>query len=94
MKIFYLSLSSLFFVLSFSPFDYKILIFLSLVTLFYAIDDLSKKNKIKSILYFSILFHIIGVSWVSESLLNYGSLGYFLSYSFKEKPYKKTYKNR
>ena len=80
MKIFYLSLSSLLFVLSFSPFDYKVLIFISLIILFFVIDDLSKKNKIKSILFFSILFHIIGISWVSESLINYGSLGYILSY--------------
>ena len=48
--------------------------------MFFVIEDLPKKNKIKSILYFSILFHIIGISWVSESLLNYGSLGYLLSY--------------
>ena len=80
MKIFYLSLSSILFILAFSPFDYKVLIFISLIILFHAIDDLSKKNKIKSILFFSILFHIIGISWVSESLIDYGSLGYILSY--------------
>ncbi len=31
-------------------------------------------------LYFSVLLHFIGVFWISHSLINYGSLGYFLSY--------------
>ena len=31
-------------------------------------------------LYFSVGFHLIGVSWISHSLINYGSLGYLLSY--------------
>ncbi len=31
-------------------------------------------------LYFSVGFHLIGVSWISHSLINYSSLGYLLSY--------------
>lgn len=54
---------------------------MSLIFLFYALEDLSIKNKVKAMLYFSIAFHLVGVSWISHSLINYGSLGYLLSYA-------------
>ena len=80
MKLLYLLISSILYVLSFSPFDYKLSIFFSLILLFYVLDGLSVRDKVKSILYFSVAFHLIGVSWISHSLLNFGSLGYLLSY--------------
>ena len=81
MKLLYLSISSILYVLSFSPFDYKLSIFFSLVLLFYALEGLSTKDKVKAMLYFAVAFHLIGVSWISHSLINYGSLGYLLSYA-------------
>ena len=81
MKLLYLLISSILYVLSFSPFDYKLSIFFSLILLFYVLDGLSVRDKVKSILYFSVAFHLIGVSWISHSLLNFGSLGYLLSYT-------------
>ena len=80
MKLLYLSISSILYVLSFSPFDYKIFIFFSLAFLFYSLENLSIKNKIKAIIYFSLLCHLLGTSWINYSLVNYGSLGYLLSY--------------
>ncbi len=81
MKLLYLLISSILYVLSFSPFDYKLSIFFSLILLFHVLDGLSVRDKVKSILYFSVAFHLIGVSWISHSLINFGSLGYLLSYA-------------
>ena len=80
MNFLYLSIASFLYVLSFSPYDYKPLIFISLIILFYVLDSLKIKTKILSILYFSILIHLIGVSWVSYSLINYGSIASYFSY--------------
>ncbi len=79
MKVFYLIVSALLYNLSYSPFDYKILIFLSFVILFYVLDELSSTNKIKTLLFFYILIHLFGVSWISQSLIHYSSMNIFLS---------------
>ena len=54
--------------------------FFSLILLFHSLENLSIKNKIKAVFYFSLLFHLLGISWINYSLVNYGSLGYLLSY--------------
>ena len=79
MKLLYLSLSSILYVLSFSPFDYKVFIFFSLILLFHSLENLSIKDKIKAVIYFTLLCHLLGTSWINNSLINYGSLGYLLS---------------
>ena len=80
MKLLYLSISSILYVLSFSPFNYKVFIFFSLAFLFHSLENLSIKNKIKAVIYFSLLCHLLGTSWINYSLINYGSLGHLLSY--------------
>jgi len=80
LKLLYLSISSILYVLSFSPFNYKVFIFFSLAFLFHSLENLSIKNKIKAVIYFSLLCHLLGTSWINYSLINYGSLGHLLSY--------------
>ena len=75
MKLFYLFSSAVLYVLSYSPFDYKILIFLSLIMFLNVIEDVSLKKKIKYTFLYAILIHTLGVSWVSESLITYGLMG-------------------
>ena len=75
MKLFYLLSSAVFYVLSYSPFDYKILIFLSLIIFLNVIEDVSLKKKIRYTFLYAILIHTLGVSWVSESLITYGLMG-------------------
>ena len=72
MKLFYLLLSAALYVLSYSPFNYKILIFISLIIFFKVIEDVSLKNKIRYTFFYAFLIHAFGVSWVSESLMTYG----------------------
>jgi len=74
LKLFYLLFSASLYVLSYSPFDYKILIFFSLVIFFIVIEDLSLKNKIRYTFSYALLIHLLGVSWVSESLITYGHI--------------------
>ena len=81
MKFLYLLVSAFLFVLSFSPFDHKISIFLSIIILFFIVDNLSTKERSKYLFFFAIMIHLIGVSWVSESLITYGSMGYIISYA-------------
>ncbi len=76
MNLIYLLLSALFYVLSYSPFDYKILIFVSFIILLIIIEKLNSKKKAFYLFYYSFMIHLIGVSWVSQSLFNYGSLDY------------------
>ena len=71
-----MTLSALFYALSYSPFNYKILIFISLITLLITIENLASKKKALYFFYYAFVFHLIGVSWVSQSLYNYGSLDY------------------
>ena len=72
MKLFYLLISAIFYVLSYSPFNYKLLIFVSLVIFLKVIEDVSLKNKIRYTFFYAFLVHALGVSWVSESLMTYG----------------------
>ena len=72
MKLFSLLFSAALYVLSYSPFNYKILIFVSLVIFFKVIEDVSLKNKIRYTFFYAFLIHAFGVSWVSESLMTYG----------------------
>ena len=72
MKLFYLLLSAALYVLSYSPFNYKILIFVSLAIFLKVIEDVSSKNKIRYTFFYAFLIHALGVSWVSESLMTYG----------------------
>ena len=81
MKLFLIFISSILYVLSFSPFDYKLLIFISMISMFYVLDNSLTSNRIKYIFTFSILVHLIGVSWISESLITYGSINYVISYT-------------
>ncbi len=74
MNLIYLSLSALLYVISYSPFDFKILIFVSIIILLIIIDNLPSKKKALYLFYYAFLIHLIGVSWVSQSLLHYGSL--------------------
>ena len=76
MNLIYLFLSALLYVLAYSPFDYKILIFISLIILFITIEKLTFKKKALYLFYYAFMIHLIGVSWVSQSLFNYGSLDY------------------
>ena len=80
MKLIYLLLSAIFYNLSYSPFDYKILIFISFVILFITINDLSLKKKSVYLFLYAFLAHMIGVSWVSQSLINYSPLGHVGSF--------------
>ena len=75
MKLFYLLFSAALYVLSYSPFDYKILIFLSLVIFLKVIEDVSLTNKITYTFIYAFFIHALGVSWVSESLITYGLMG-------------------
>ena len=75
MKLFYLLFSASLYVLSYSPFDYKPLIFLSLVIFLVVIENLSLKEKIKHTFFYALLIHALGASWVSESLITYGFMG-------------------
>ena len=79
MNLIYLLLAALFYVLSYSPFDYKILIFLSFIILLLTIEELNPKRKAIYLFYYSFVIHFIGVSWISQSLLDYGSLNYYES---------------
>ena len=81
MKLFIIFISSILYVLSFSPFDYKLLIFISMISMFYVLDNSLTRNRIKYIFAFSILVHLIGVSWISESLITYGSINHVISYT-------------
>ena len=76
MKLIFLTLSALLYVLSYSPYNYKILIFVSLIILIITIESLSSKKKALYLLYYAFVFHLIGVSWLSQSLFNYGALDY------------------
>tara|TARA_Y100000389_G_scaffold116017_1_gene113182 strand:+ start:1282 stop:2727 length:1446 start_codon:yes stop_codon:yes gene_type:complete len=71
----YLLFSALLYVLSYSPFDYKPLILVSLVIFLAVIEDLSFKEKIRYTFFYALLIHTLGVSWVSESLITYGLMG-------------------
>jgi apolipoprotein N-acyltransferase len=75
LKLFYLLFSAALYVLSYSPFDYKPLIFLSLVIFLVVVENLSFKEKIKYTFFYALLIHALGVSWVSESLITYGFMG-------------------
>ena len=79
MNLIYLLFAALFYVLSYSPFDYKILIFVSFLILLISIEKLSSKKKALYLFYYSFMIHFIGVSWVSQSLHDYGSLNYYES---------------
>ena len=72
MKLFYLLFSAALYVLSYSPFNYKILIFISLIIFLKVIEDVPLKNKIRYTFFYAFLIHVFGVSWVSESLITYG----------------------
>ena len=72
MKLFYLLFSAVLYVLSYAPFNYKILIFVSLAIFLKVIEDISLKNKIRYTFFYAFLIHALGVSWVSESLITYG----------------------
>jgi len=79
LNLIYLLLAALFYVLSYSPFDYKVLIFLSFIILLITIEELNPKRKAIYLFYYSFIIHLIGVSWISQSLLDYGSLNYYES---------------
>ena len=72
MKIFYLLFSATLYVLSYSPFNYKILIFISLAIFLKVIEEVPLKNKIRYTFFYAFFIHALGVSWVSESLMTYG----------------------
>jgi len=75
LKLFYLLFAAGLYVLSYSPFDYKVLIFLSLVIFLEMIENVSLKKKIRYTFLYAFLIHMLGVSWVSESLITYGLMG-------------------
>ena len=52
-----------------------------MISMFYVLDNSLTRNRIKYIFTFSILVHLIGVSWISESLITYGSINYVISYT-------------
>ncbi len=72
MKLFYVLISATLYILSYSPFDYKILIFISLAIFLKVIEDASLNNKIGYTFFYAFLIHALGVSWVSKSLMTYG----------------------
>ena len=72
MKLLYLLFSAALYVLSYSPFNYKILIFVSLAVFLKVVEDVSLQNKIRYTFFYMFLIHTFGVSWVSESLMTYG----------------------
>ncbi len=72
----YLLFSAAFYILSYSPFDNKILIFVSFIILIVIIENLPSKKKALHLFLYAFIIHLLGVSWVSQSLLTYGSLDY------------------
>ena len=59
---------------AYSPFDFKILIFLSLIIFLMIVENLSIRKKIIfSFLYFFFI-HLIGISWINISLISYGAM--------------------
>jgi apolipoprotein N-acyltransferase len=72
LKLFYVLISATLYILSYSPFDYKILIFISLAIFLKVIEDASLNNKIGYTFFYAFLIHALGVSWVSKSLMTYG----------------------
>ena len=82
MSFFYLFLSGLSYSLAFAPYDYKFLIIVSFITLFYVLDGIStKKNRLLYLFLFSIIFHLFGISWISHSLTTFGSMAYISSFA-------------
>ena len=82
MSFFYLFLSGLAYSLAFAPYDYKFLIIISFITLFYVLDGIStKKNRALYLFLFSIIFHLFGISWISHSLTTFGSMTYISSFA-------------
>ena len=76
MKLIYLFLSAVLYILSYAPFNYNASIFLSFIILLIVIENLTSKQKAGYLFYYAFMIHLIGVSWISESLFNYGSLDY------------------
>jgi len=82
LSFFYLFLSGLSYSLAFAPYDYKFLIIISFITLFYVLDGIStKKNRALYLFLFSIIFHLFGISWISHSLTTFGSMAYISSFT-------------
>ena len=79
MNYLYLFISALFYVAAFSPFDLKILIFLSLIFFLMIIENLVTRKKILFAFLYFVFIHIIGISWINISLISYGSMNMFSS---------------
>ena len=79
MSYLYLFISAFTYVAAFSPFDFKIFLFFSLILFFVIIENLSTKDKIKYSFVYFFLIHTIGVSWVNISLISYGEMNIFSS---------------
>lgn len=79
MKVLGVILSSLLYVLAFSPFDLKILAIISLILFFLILENLSIKEKIFYSFTYGFFIHIFGVSWVYNSLIMYGNLDFILA---------------
>ena len=60
LKLFIIFISSILYVLSFSPFDYKLLIFISMISMFYVLDNSLTRNRIKYIFAF---FNLGSFNW-------------------------------
>ncbi len=65
--------------LSFSPFDFKFTIYLSLIGYFFLISDKERKLAIKYSFIYGFFIYLIGVSWIFNSLYDYGGKNYILS---------------
>ena len=65
--------------LSFSPFDYKFTVYLSLIGYFFLISDKEKKQIIIYSFFYGFFIFLIGTSWIFNSLYNFGGENYVLS---------------
>ena len=65
--------------LSFSPFDFKFTIYLSLIGYFFLIYNKEKTLAMKYSFIYGFFIYLIGVSWIFNSLYDYGGKNYILS---------------
>ena len=67
--------------LSFSPFDFKFTIYLSLIGYFFLIHNKDKNLAMKYSFIYGFFIYLIGVSWIFNSLYDYGWKNFILSSS-------------
>ncbi len=77
--IIFIIILALLYNLSFSPFDYKYTIYLSLIGYFSLIFNKEKSQAMKYSFIYGFFVYLIGVSWIFNSLYDYGGENFLLS---------------